>query len=717
MIFTGETLFVEKTEDGIARLVLDRKNESVNKFDCLTVGEFSAALDSLQAEPDISGLLISSAKSVFVVGADISEFPPLFTQPDEQIGDFLRPHSDNLRRLESLDYPVVVAINGFALGGGLELCLACDYRLASELAVVGLPETSLGLIPGWGGTARLPRLTGANTALQWVSSGAQQKAGSARQCGVLDEVVPAENLIVKAEAVLRECQQGARDYREVRRNKEATSKHWLSESKTQAGEWKEKIASRYGEHYPAQRLACQSVLEGLDQPLDEALAIERRCFTVAAKTDQAAALVGNFLSDQYLMKCAKGRAKTVTQAVGKAGVLGAGIMGGGIAYQSALTGTATIMKDIAQQGLDLGMAEADALLSKRVSKGRMSEQQKAAVLAIISPTLDYGADFTQVEILVEAVVENTKVKHAVLSELENHLQPSAIICSNTSTIPITELATALTHPERFCGMHFFNPVHAMPLVEVIRGEKTSEQTINQTVAYALSMKKKPVVVNDCSGFFVNRLLFAYYAGFARLLADGADYEQVDKAMEQWGWPMGPAYLADVIGLDTMQHCDAVITEAYAERFKVDCASWYQTIVAMGGLGQKNGSGFYRYDKVDGKPVKHCNDAVKAKIQSLASPAREFTDEQIVERMMVPMAIEMAHALESEIVASPAEGDIALLYGVGFPAFRGGLARWMDTIGLKALCAMAEKYVDELGALYQVTAGQRQMADSGERYYD
>jgi len=716
MIYSGESLSVTKADNGVAHLVFDRKSESVNKFDRLTVDELAAALDKLDDEPGVTGLIISSAKGVFVVGADIGEFVEVFKKSADKIAGHLLPHSDNLCRLEKLGYPVVVAINGFALGGGLEICLAGDVRVASELAAVGLPETGLGIIPGWGGTVRMPRIVGVQTSLEWVTSGRPQKAKAALAAGVIDFLVPADELMSKAEAVMADCQSGALDFKAARAKKETTDAEIVAEANSIGDEWTANITGKFGAHYPAQGFALRSVLQGLEKTLDEALEIERQCFVDATLTDQAKALVGNFLSDQYLMKCAKDRAKTVTTPATCAGVLGAGIMGGGIAYQSALTGTPAIMKDIAQEGLDLGMGEASKLLSRLIKKGRMTEEKKAAVLASITPILEYDDSFKKVDVLVEAVVENIKVKHAVLTDVETRMSPSAIICSNTSTLPISDLAEPLERPAQFCGMHFFNPVHAMPLVEVIRGEKTSEDTINRAVAYALSLKKKPVVVNDCPGFLVNRLLFAYFAGFMRLVYDGADYEVVDKVMEEWGWPMGPAYLSDVVGLDTMQHCDDVLAAAYVGRLKKDFKAWYQVVLDMGGLGQKNGKGFYSYAVVDGRRSRVVNDEVKARITELARPARDFTEDEIIERIMVPMAIEMALALEDDIVASPEEGDVALLYGVGFPQFRGGVARWMDAVGLQAFCNMADKYTDELGPLYEVTARQREMAANNETYY-
>lgn len=716
MIYSGATLSLSKDSKGIARLVFDRKAESVNKFDRLAAGEMGDALDRLEAEQNVAGLLVSSAKDVFVVGADIGEFTAVFKEDDCKIAAHLGVQSNNLRRLEKLPCPVVVAINGFALGGGFEICLACDFRVASATAAVGLPETGLGIIPGWGGTVRAPRICGVDKALEWITSGGRQKAATALECGAVDYVAEPEELAAKAEAVLQQAIAGELDYRAARAVKEQSSTGVLAEADSVKTQWQETIADKFGAHYPAQGYAFEAVFEGIDKSLDDALAVELRCFVKVARTDQAQAMVGNFMSGQYLMKVAKTRARAVAEPVEKVAVLGAGIMGGGIACQSAFTGIPAIMKDIAQEGLDLGMEEAGKLLSKRVKRGSMTGEKKAAVLAAIAPTLEYEG-FGEVDVLVEAVVENIEVKHAVLTEAESKMRASSVLCSNTSTLPITELAKPLQRPEQFCGMHFFNPVHAMPLVEVIRGEQTSEETVNKTVAYALALKKKPVVVNDCAGFLVNRLLFAYFAGFAQLIQDGADYEAVDQAMEKWGWPMGPAYLADVVGLDTMQHCDGVLCAAYPRRLAKDFPAWYQVIMDMGGLGQKNGTGFYNYSMADGRPAKIVNAEAKARIAELAQPAKAFSGGEIVERLMTGMAIEMAYALEEGIVASPAEGDMSLLYGIGFPRFRGGLARWMDTAGMDTFVKMADKYVDALGPLYEVTERQREMAAKGETYYD
>ncbi len=323
-----------------------------------------------------------------------------------------------------------------------------------------------------------------------------------------------------------------------------------------------------GKHYPAPITAVKTIEAAARLGRDEALKLENQSFVPLAHTNEARALVGIFLNDQFV----KGKAKQLTKNVETpkhAAVLGAGIMGGGIAYQSAWKGVPVVMKDINEKSLTLGMTEAAKLLNKQLERGKIDGLKLAGVISTIQPTLEYSG-FDRADVVVEAVVENPKVKKAVLAETEDKVRPDTVLASNTSTIPISELASALKRPENFCGMHFFNPVHRMPLVEVIRGEKTSDDTIAKVVAWASKMGKTPIVVNDCPGFFVNRVLFPYFAGFSQLLRDGADFRKIDKVMEkQFGWPMGPAYLLDVVGIDTAHHAQAVMAArlpaAHAER--------------------------------------------------------------------------------------------------------------------------------------------------------
>jgi len=412
---------------------------------------------------------------------------------------------------------------------------------------------------------------------------------------------------------------------------------------------------------------------------------------------------------------AKAWEKQASRKVRRAAVIGAGIMGGGIAYQSASRGVPIKMRDIVQDGIDLGLSEASKLLAKSVERGRMTAARMGEVLTRIQPTLGYDG-FGQVDIVVEAVVEDPKVKHAVLTELETQIDPGTVIASNTSTISITALAEPLQRPEQFCGMHFFNPVHKMPLVEVIRGEKSSDEAIARTVAYATVLGKKAIVVKDCPGFLVNRVLLPYFAGFSDLLRDGADFHQIDAVMERWGWPMGPAQLLDVVGLDTVAHCETVMAGGFPERMAKTYVNAVDVMVEHDRRGQKNGKGFYDYvpDR-KGRVKKTPTGDAQELLQPHCASLQEFSKEEIVARMMVPMATEMARCLEDGIVDTAAEADMALIYGLGFPPFRGGVLRWVDSLGVQAFCDMADPYA-ELGPLYLPPQGMRELAASGGSYH-
>lgn len=711
-MYKGNSLSVEMHEGGIAELNFDLQGESVNKFDTKTVAELSEAVTALENAADLKGVIVTSNKSVFIVGADIMEFIPLL-ESGAGLGD--NKNNENFNRLEELAVPTVVAINGYAMGGGLEIALACDFRIMSSAAKIGLPETKLGLIPGWGGTVRLPRIAGADTAIDWVASGKEQRPEDALKAGVVDGVVAPEDLRDASLKVLRDAIAGKMDYQSRRAQKKAPLRLNQTEAMMAFETSKAFVLGMAGPNYPAPIIAIECMQKAAGMTRDDALLVEAEGFTKCTKTDVAKALVGIFLSDQLLSKKAKGWAKQADKKVARAAVLGAGIMGGGIAYQSALKGTPIKMKDINQDGLDLGLTEANKLLSKQVNRGRMTVEKMGQVLASIDPTLTYDS-FDSVDVVVEAVVENPKVKHIVLAEVEKQVTVDTVIASNTSTISISYLANALERPENFCGMHFFNPVHAMPLVEVIRGEKSSDTAIARTVAYASAMGKKPIVVNDCPGFLVNRVLFPYFAGFMGLVKDGADFQQVDKVMERWGWPMGPAYLMDVVGIDTGSHAEEVMAEGFPDRMTKTYKTAGDVMFENDRYGQKNGKGFYVYEMDKrGKPKKIVSEETYELIAPHVADRKDFDQEEIIARMMLPMATELARCLEEQIVGTAAEADMALVYGVGMPPFRGGVFRWIDSIGIKKFVEMCDQYA-HLGKLYEATDTQREMAASGKNYY-
>lgn len=715
MIYTGKSLTVSMLDDGFAELVFDAEG-SVNKFDRQTVSELDEATQALKSRDDVKGVLVRSNKSTFIVGADITEFTELFDKDDEEVLAWVAKTAQVFDRFEDLPFPTIAAVNGFALGGGCEMTLACDLRVADTTASIGLPEVKLGLMPGFGGTVRLPRVIGSDNALEWMTTGKDRKGQQALNEGAVDAVVKPEALKDAALSMLKDAASGALDWQKRREQKKAPLQLNKNEATMSFSTAAAMVAAKAGKHYPAPHMMVETVKNAAGLDRDGALKLENQGFVKLAKTDAAKAQIGIFLSDQLVKGKGKKQAKAATKQNKLTAVLGAGIMGGGIAYQAAVKGMPVVMKDINDDALDLGLKEAAKILGKGMERGKVDAKKMASTLNSITPTLDYNA-MKDADLVIEAVVENAKVKASVLKETEKTVAKDAIICSNTSTISINQLAENLENPERFCGMHFFNPVHKMPLVEIIRGEKTSDDTINAVVAASLKMGKTPIVVNDCPGFLVNRVLFPYFAGFSKLVLDGADFAAVDKVMEKtFGWPMGPAYLLDVVGMDTADHAAGVMAEGIPERMQKIGNDPVTLQYRAERLGQKNGKGFYEYgtDK-RGRPTKNASDDTYALLKEHVSDSKDFDKDEIIARLMVPMANEAIRCLEEGIVDSASEADMALLYGIGFPPFRGGIFRWIETIGLANFVEMADKYA-HLGPIYQVSDGVRQMAADGKSYF-
>lgn len=714
-MFQGQSIHVVPLADGFVELCFDRDGDVINKLDKRTVREFHQAVSLIGADRSVRGVLITSAKDVFIVGADITEFGALFKLPEAELVAVNGKSNQALTALERLPMPSVVAINGFALGGGLELVLAADFRVMSQVAQVGLPEVKLGLFPGFGGTVRLPRVASAEVAIDWIARGLPARADAAKAAGVVDEVCSPESLRAVSLALLQKAAAGALDWQARRKAKESPLPLSADDVATLFGAARENVARESPKHQPAALAAVEVMEQSASVGREQALELEAVAFARIARTQAASSLVQLFLNDQLLKKKYKVQARNA-RSLKRGAVLGAGIMGGGIAYTSALRGTPVLMKDIQQKQLDLGMFEATKLLAKQVKSGRLAQEDAGKVLASITPQLDYTG-FDQVDVVVEAVVENIEIKHAVLGEVEGLVRNETVIASNTSSLRIDVLAAPLKRPENFVGMHFFNPVPAMPLVEVIRGAKTSDAAVSAIVAYAVAMGKTPIVVKDGPGFLVNRILTPYMQAFGRLITDGADFVQVDQVMEAFGWPMGPAYLNDVVGMDTGVHVARIISAGFPRRMLRPARDPLGVMVEHRRFGQKNGIGFYRYElDPAGKPRKSVapdSHALLAVLQ--ASGPREFADTEIIERMMLPMIVEAAFCLEDGVVGSAAELDMALLLGVGFPAYLGGALKYADWLGLDTVVALSDRHA-ALGPQYVVPASLREMAASGQRYY-
>ena len=713
MLFSGQA-FQLTDHNGVLELCFDSQNEKVNVFNRTALSEFAEVLNVIESQTSATGLVMTSAKSVFVAGADITEFLDYFQQPDEVLRNMLDEVNGMFNRLEDLPFPTVAAINGEAQGGGFEVCLACDFRVAGAAARVGLPEVKLGIMPGWGGSVRLPRLIGVDNAIEWMCAGGSKRPPAALSDGAVDAVVADDALRQAAFDLVADANAGKFDFqkrRAIKKDPLILSQLELTMAIESA---KGVVGAKAGPHYPSPLTIIDTVAAHGTLARDAALPLESDSFLKLAKTDVAASLVGIYLNDQLLKRIARKQTKAAGK-VDQAAVLGAGIMGGGVAYQSASNGVPILMKDIAEPALEAGLEEAGKLLQKQIQRGKLKPAGMADILNAIQPALSYG-EFGDVDLVVEAVVENPKIKMSVLAEVEGEVTDDTIITTNTSTISVDLLSSALKRPENFCGMHFFNPVHRMPLVEVIRAKTSSDKAIATTVAYAQSMKKTPIVVNDCPGFLVNRILFAYFGGFNKLMADGGDHIAIDKAMERFGWPMGPAYLLDVVGMDTGKHAAGVMAEGFPDRMGSESDTIIDAMFKAERLGQKNGKGFYRYEPDrKGRPQKLVDDDANAIIASVQSAQREMEKEEIIDRLMIPMCIESVRCLEDDIVSTPAEVDMGLVYGIGFPPFRGGVLRYIDKMGLDTFCTKADTY-KALGPLYHPTDKMREMAKAGSHFH-
>ena len=705
----GESIRLQQLDGGVVELCFDRHGEAINKLDVRTVEQLRAATDELYGLEGLRGVLVTSAKSAFIVGADIFEFPELFTRGEDEIAAHIAAQNAVFGRFEDLGVPIVTAINGAALGGGLEMALASDCRVMAQTGQVGLPEIKLGLFPGYGGTVRLPRLTSAAVAIEWISTGRSRSAEEAAADGVVDEVTSPGELrnvaLTRLQALI-----GSENWRAHR-----VRRHGPFASDPAAFSRARERLQKEARLQPAALAAVELMESCAALARDRALEREHRAFARIARTQAAASLVQLFMSEQRVKTKAKSSGKQA-RSFRQIAVVGAGIMGGGIAYTSAVRGFPVVMKDIASKALEQGMAEARKLLDKQVRTGRLKPEQVDAVLSTIRPQLDY-AELGSVDLVVEAVVENMEVKRHVLAEVEQHTEQGTVIASNTSSLSVGSMGEGLARPENFLGLHFFNPVPVMPLVEIVRGPRTSAAALSSAVAYGAALGKTPIVVRDCPGFLVNRILTAYLLGGFRAMHDGADFLAIDEVMESFGWPMGPAYLQDVIGLDTLLRVVEMISAGYPPRMAFDFAIAPKLLVEKHRFGQKSGAGYYRYE-VDpkGKPKKLVDPEVSALLASL-QPAggRSLEAKELIERLMLPMIIEAALCLEEGIAESPEEIDLALVLGLGFPRHAGGPLKYADWLGLQHVVERCDAY-QPLGPLYVPTERMRSMAQKGERYF-
>ena len=698
--------------DGLAVMTFDLPGEKVNKFSRAVLTEIADVVARLGREKSIRGLLLASGKpDVFIAGADIKEF--VTAKPEEAQGSVSEVQA-LFEGFARLPYPTVAAINGVCLGGGTELALACDFRFMSDSkkASIGLPEVRLGIFPAWGGCTRLPRLIGLAAALDLILTGKTLDARRAKKVGLVDDVIPAAIF----DRVVREwSRQRLGGGKPGPRHRPATLSGLVLEGNPVGrrivfGKAREQVVKETGGHYPAPLEALAVIEEGYGKPVEVGLAAEARHIAKVFGGEVQKNLLALFFATEEVKKeTGVANPNVQPRSVSRVGVLGAGLMGGGIAHLAADKGIPARMKDVDPKALAHGFGAAAALWQDKVRKRRMTRGEMAAKMALLSGTLDYSG-FSRCEVTIEAVVEKLAVKRAVLKEWEAAVPRSAIFASNTSTIPIGQIAAEAGEPSRVVGMHFFNPVHRMPLVEVIRAERTSDETVATIFALAKTLGKTPVVVADRPGFLVNRILAPYLSEAVRIVREGCAIEVVDKAMTEFGMPVGPIALLDDVGLDTAVKAGEILRAAFPDRMQ---PAAQEALVEAGRLGRKAGKGFYNYEK--GKRRRPAKEAYAAlKVEPSEKPP--VSPAEIVSRLTLPMINEAAYCLAERVVAGAAKLDLAMIFGTGFPPFRGGLLRYADSLGAARVESDLRGWAARWGSRFAPAPLLVELARSGGSFY-
>jgi 3-hydroxyacyl-CoA dehydrogenase/enoyl-CoA hydratase/3-hydroxybutyryl-CoA epimerase len=702
----GNAFHLEIGADRIGRLTFDHPERKVNVFTREVLAELEQLLRDLPHHGLAALILASGKRDTFIAGADVDEIAevtdPTLAAEGSRYGHRL------FAAWEALPFPTIAAIRGTCVGGGTELALASTYLVVSDRPEVriGLPEVRLGIVPGWGGCVRLPRRIGIAASLDLILTGKLVRGKKALELGLADALLPDVGFLAAVERFARERagaaagRRGSADLRELLLERNPVGRLVLFDQA------RKQALAKTGGHYPAPLRAIEVVRTAIADGPRAGFDAEARAIGELATGPVSKSLVHLF----RLMEAAKRGPEGVEPLpVTAVGVLGAGVMGGGIAQLVASQADLPVrFKDLAPQALASGMGHAAALFEKDVRRRRLARVQARRRLALIRPTLD-DSGFARTDLVIEAVVEKLEVKQRVFAQLASLAPPGAVLASNTSSLSIDEIARDTPDPGRVVGMHFFNPVDKMPLVEVIRGPRTRPEAVATVAAFARRLGKTPVVVADAPGFLVNRLLTFYMTEAIWLLREGHPIEAIDEAMTTWGMPMGPLALADEVGLDVATKVAHILAAAFGQRLELPPG--LDTLVEKGRLGSKNGSGLYRYQ---GRRRQE-PDVEVYRLLGISPHRRGSDPSKLVDRMVLPMINEAARCLDERVVASPGELDLAMIMGTGFPPFRGGLCRWVDTIGAAAIVATMERLASSVGRRFAPDAAFLRVAAAGGFY--
>lgn len=710
------TLAIQRAADGFVRLVFRVPDHRQNVLTRTAVEDLAAALDLLDADPPRGVVILSARPGSFFAGADLERLGEIRRLGAEALVDACDRGRRLFGRLSTASYPTVAVIDGACLGGGLELALACDLRVATSEphTTLGFPEVTLGLLPGWGGTVRLPRLIGPGPAVELAVSGESIDAAAACRLGIVDACVPAtaaEESAVRLLAI-RDADGSIRQRRKRMTQPvplDPVERDFLEATAAAA------ILGRTGGHYPAPPTILETILAGIDVDAEAAAAIESAAFARLAATPVAGNLLRVFaVGDRNRRDPGVADAAIAESApvIAHPAVVGAGIMGSGIAARHLRSGFSLVLVDSDEQAL---AGAVPGILDEAAWDRRAGSADPGAAIghAARLRSATTLAACAAADLVIESVTERPDVKGQVLADIERVVGPATVITTNTSTNPIGRLATGLADPSRFCGMHFFNPVRRMMLVEVVRGPATSDRTVATVVAHAKRLGKVPVVVNDSPGFLVNRILMPYLHEAGELLREGVPAERIDRAARSFGMPLGPIELYDMVGLDTAFYAGLVLSAAFGDR--IEASPVIPALVKAGRLGRKTGAGFYRYAgagqhaRPDG-----FDDKAGEVVARYAHAPRASSDREIVDRLFLPMLLEALRVLDEGLVRDVGDVDLAVIHALGFPAFRGGLLAWADSLGAAEIVRRLEPLAD-LGLRMRPTERLLSHASSGRPF--
>jgi len=717
-------------DDGIALITWDMPGRSMNLIDAGVIEELSSIVDQVTDAAAIKGAVVTSAKEAFCGGADLTVLEQMAGQyaalrkakgeeaANQMVFEESRKLSQLYRRLETCGKPWVAAINGTCVGGGFELALACHHRVAADNAKtrLGLPEVKIGLFPGAGGTQRVARMLAPADALQFMLKGEQVRVDRAKAMKLVDAVVPQAELI-------------------------AAAKDWIKAGGKAVAPWDEKgfrlpgglVWSKAGmmtfpaanaiyrretyDNYPAARAILQVVYEGLQVPMDVGLRIESRWFAHILRSPEAAAMIRSlFVSMQELNKGARRPPDVPPSTLSRIGVVGAGFMGAGIAQVSAAVGLQVVLIDRDQEAADKGKAAVHKSLSDRVAKGRMKAAERDGLLSLITPTADYAA-LKDCDLVIEAVFEDRKVKAEVIAKIQAVIPDKAVFASNTSTLPITSLASEFREPARFIGIHFFSPVDRMMLVEIILGKETGDEALAVALDYVRAIRKTPIVVNDSRGFYANRCVLNYIQEGHLMLLEGVPAAMIENTARMAGMPVGPLALNDETALDLgLKIVRAAEDDLGAGAINPAQKKLLEDMVEKRGrLGRKNGKGFYDYPQ--GEPKRLWPGLADLLPKTLTREQIDAIDpEELQQRFLVVQAVEAARTFEEKVVTDVREADVGSILGWGFAPWSGGTLSYIDMMGAKAFVALCRRFEKKYGARFKPNKLLVDLADKNETFY-